>query len=47
MVGFTLGLKWQLSELQELGEGLIRLDVLTKRHKLSKRQRTALQLALE
>lgn len=44
---FTLGLKWQLSELQELGEGLIQLDVLTKRHKLSARQRTALQLALE
>lgn len=44
---FTLGLKWQLSELQELGEGLIQIDVLTKRHKLSARQRTALQLALE
>ena len=44
---FTLGLKWQLSELQGLGEGLIRLDLLTTKHNLSARQRTALQVALE
>ena len=44
---FTLGLKWQLSELQELGDGLIRLDVLTRKYKLTARQRTALQLALQ
>jgi len=44
---FTLGLKWQLSEVQRKGEMRIRLDVLAKKHKLSGRQRAALQLAIE
>jgi Fic family protein len=44
---FTLGLKWQLSEVQKKGETLIRLDVLAKKHKLSGRQRAALELAVE
>ena len=43
---FTLGLQWQLAEVQEKGETLIRLDVVAKKHKLSARQRLALELAL-
>ncbi len=43
---FTFGLHWQLAEVQGKGETLIRLDVLTKKHKLSARQRIALELAL-
>ena len=44
---FTLGLQWQLVEVQEKGETLIRLDVLAKKHKLSPRRRLALELALQ
>lgn len=44
---FTLGLKWQLSEVQRKGETLIGLDVLAKKHKLSGRQRAAVELAVE
>ena len=36
----------QLKEIQEKGESIIRLDVLTKKYKLSSRQRAALELAL-
>ena len=43
---FTLGLQWQLAQVQEKGETLIRLDVVTKEHKLSVRQRVALELVL-
>ena len=42
---FTIGLRSQLAEVQEKGESLIRLDVLTNAHKLSARQRVALELA--
>ena len=42
---FTIGLRSQLAEVQEKGESLIRLDVLTNKHKLSARQRAALELA--
>jgi Fic family protein len=42
---FTLGLSSQLAEVQEKGESLIRLDVLTNQHKLTARQRAALDLA--
>jgi Fic family protein len=42
---FTLGLQWQLAEVQEKGENLIRLDVLAKKHKLTARQVAALELA--
>jgi Fic family protein len=43
---FTLGLSWQLAVVHEKGETLIRLDVLTKKHKLSARERIGLELAL-
>jgi Fic family protein len=43
---FTVGLSSQLSEVQEKGESLIRLDVLAKKYKLTARQRVALELAL-
>ena len=43
---FTLGLQWQLAEVQEKGESLVRRDVLAKKHKLSARQRLAVELAL-
>ena len=43
---FTLGLHWQLAEVREKGETLIRLDVMAKKHQLSARQRAALELAL-
>lgn len=43
---FTLGPQWQLAEVQERGETLIRLDVLAKKHKLSARQRMAIELVL-
>ena len=42
---FTVGLRSQLAEVQEKGESLIRLDVLTNAHKLTARQRVALELA--
>lgn len=42
---FTFGLQWQLAEVQEKGETLIRLDVPAKKHKLSARQTVALELA--
>lgn len=42
---FTFGLQWQLAEVQEKGETLIRMDVLAKKHKLSARQLVALELA--
>ncbi len=42
---FTLGLSSQLAEVQEKGESLIRLDVLASKHKLTARQRVALELA--
>ena len=42
---FTNGLRSQLAEVQEKGESLIRLDVLTNQHKLTARQRVALELA--
>ena len=42
---FTIGLGSQLAEVQEKGESLIRLDVLTSQHKLTARQRVALELA--
>jgi len=42
---FTIGLRSQLAEVQEKGESLIRLDVLTNAHKLTARQRVALELA--
>jgi Fic family protein len=42
---FTLGLQWQLAEVQEKGETLLRTDVLAKKHKLSGRQLVALELA--
>ena len=41
---FTFGLQWQLAEVQEKGETLIRMDVLAKKHKLSARQLIALEL---
>jgi hypothetical protein len=41
----TNGLRSQLAEVQEKGESLIRLDVLTNAHKLTARQRVALALA--
>ena len=44
---FTYGLSSQLKEIQEKGEAIIRLDVVTKKYKLSGRQRIALELALE
>ena len=43
---FTCGLSSQLKEIQEKGEAIIRLDVVTKKYKLSGRQRIALELAL-
>jgi len=43
---FTYGLSSQLKEIQEKGEAIIRLDVVTKKYKLSGRQRIALELAL-
>jgi Fic family protein len=43
---FAFGLSWQLKELQAKGEAIIRLDVLTKKYKLSGRQRVALELAI-
>ena len=43
---FTQGLQWQLANVQERGESLIRLDVLTKKHELTARQRIALELAV-
>lgn len=43
---FTLGLDRQLADVQAKGEELIRLDVLSKKYKLSLRQRLALELAL-
>lgn len=43
---FTSGLSSQLKEIQEKGEAIIRLDVLTKKYKLSDRQRVALELAM-
>jgi Fic family protein len=42
---FTNGLRSQLAEVQEKGESLIWLDVLTNQHKLTARQRVALELA--
>ena len=42
---FMVGLRSQLAEVQEKGESLIRLDVLTNAHKLTARQRVALELA--
>jgi len=42
---FTNGLRSQLAEVQEKGESLIRLDVLTNQHKLTARQRVAIELA--
>lgn len=44
---FTHGLSLQLREVQDKGEAIIRLDVVTQKHKLSGRQRIALKLALE
>ena len=44
---FTIGLSSQLAEVQEKGASLIRLDVLTKEHKLSARQRVAVELAAD
>jgi Fic family protein len=44
---FTSGLRWQLSEVQRKGETLIRLEVLARKHKLSGRQRAAVELAVE
>ena len=31
---FTFGLQWQLAEVQDKGETLIRMDVLAKKHQL-------------
>ena len=42
---FTNGLRSQLAEVQQKGESLIRLDLLTNKHKLTARQRVALELA--
>ncbi|NOT31519.1 MAG: Fic family protein [Planctomycetes bacterium] len=44
---FTNGLATQLTEVQQRGERIIRLDVLSRRHKLSERQSAALGHALE
>lgn len=44
---FTGGLATQLTEVQQRGERIIRLDVLSRRHKLSERQSVALGHALE
>jgi len=44
---FTDGLRSQLAEVQEKGESLIWLDVLTNQHKLTARQRVALELAAD
>jgi Fic family protein len=44
---FTNGLRSQLAEVQEKGESLIRLDVLTSKHKLTARQRVAIELATD
>ncbi len=43
---FTNGLSFQLAEVQEKGESLIRLDVLTQKHTLTARQRAAIELAM-
>ncbi len=42
---FTFGLQWQLAEVQQKGETLMRLDILGKKHKLSPRQLVAFELA--
>jgi Fic family protein len=42
---FTNGLRSQLAEVQQKGESLIRLDLLTNKHKLTARQRVAIELA--
>ncbi|MEO8660271.1 MAG: Fic family protein [Bryobacteraceae bacterium] len=42
---FTIGLSSQLAEVQKKGESLIRVDLLTNEHKLTARQRVALELA--
>jgi len=42
----TFGLSSQLKEVQEKGEAIIRLDVLTREYKLSGGQRVVLELAL-
>jgi Fic family protein len=42
---FTIGLSSQLAEVQEKGESLVRLDVLTSKHRLTARQRVAVELA--
>ena len=44
---FTDGLAVQMKEVQEKGERVIRADVLTRKHRLSDRQRAALGHALE
>ena len=44
---FTIGLSLQLAEVQKKGESLIRLDVLANTHKLTARQRFALELATQ
>ena len=44
---FTNGLRSQLAEVQEKGESLIRLDLLTNKHKLTARQRVAIELAAD
>jgi len=44
---FTNGLRSQLAEVQQKGESLIRLDVLTNKHKLTARQRVAIELAAD
>jgi Fic family protein len=44
---FTGGLAVQMREVQERGERIILLDVLTQRHQLSERQRVALSYALD
>lgn len=42
---FTAGLNWQLTEVREKGAAVIGLEVLTKKHGLSTRQRASLELA--
>jgi Fic family protein len=44
---FTNGLRSQLAQVQAKGESLIRLDVLTNQHKLTARQRVAIELAAD
>ena len=44
---FVNGLSIQMHEVKELGERIIKLDILVQKHRLTDRQRAALRYALE